>query len=501
MKKILILFLSAFCLTSCKNYLDVKPVGAKFTGELETVKMTLASYLYRYATVANGTTGVSGHTMPASWLNEYQVSPTSVYYSYVDVWTFSSYETQTNALSESQRRTLSRNVIFGDTPWQKHYGIIGFMNLVLTEAATAKGDEDMRDYIMGEAYLHRAYSFFKLLQHFTPYKSNKAEDGVPVYTSIYGAFEDADLSRRPQSEVWKQITSDIDQALLRLERTEPRTSYNLYYMHDHVYRLLAQIYLWKAGSAGQEEGDWAKAAEYAQKALDVVERNTGQKTPTTFDKLCEGTLTYIKSAGLTSDATPEIPTLYTGSRYGVVNGSVLNNNSYSLDVWKTLYADNDLRKRKWFGVDADTPVDEIEQVDLNPGAKFIGASQSSLYFRLSETWLILIEALAESGDMTQAKAKLALWQATRYDTSAPVFVPASVEELREWIYLERKREFLYEGDIQWMDMKRFAISDTRVIKDETFVLEGDDWRYQFRIPDSEKNLNKIIQNPGWETVL
>ena len=62
-----------------------------------------------------------------------------------------------------------------------------------------------------------------------------------------------------------------------------------------------------------------------------------------------------------------------------------------------------------------------------------------------------------------------------------------------------QKEFVAEGDVRWLDMKRLGVKTERTIGGETFKLNGyEDYRYAFPIPLSEINNNKYIeQNPGW----
>ena len=73
------------------------------------------------------------------------------------------------------------------------------------------------------------------------------------------------------------------------------------------------------------------------------------------------------------------------------------------------------------------------------------------------------------------------------------------------ILKERRKEFAYEEQMNWLDMKRTGVKVTRQAKDEatnevkTYTLESDDYRYTFPLPaDYELMYNNIPQNPGWK---
>ena len=71
-----------------------------------------------------------------------------------------------------------------DGCWRSYYSFLGPINMIIEGIKTAEGDDErLRDYVQGEALVWRAYSYFKLLQYFSPYKQD--EYGVPVYLKPY----------------------------------------------------------------------------------------------------------------------------------------------------------------------------------------------------------------------------------------------------------------------------------------------------------------------------
>ena len=73
------------------------------------------------------------------------------------------------------------------------------------------------------------------------------------------------------------------------------------------------------------------------------------------------------------------------------------------------------------------------------------------------------------------------------------------------ILKERRKEFAYEEQMNWLDMKRTGAQVSRQVKDEatnevkTYTLESNDYRYTFPLPaDYELMYNNVPQNPGWK---
>ena len=50
-------------------------------------------------------------------------------------------------------------------------------------------------------------------------------------------------------------------------------------------------------------------------------------------------------------------------------------------------------------------------------------------------------------------------------------------------------------------MKRLGTRVERVVNGTLYVLEPDDFRYSFPIPETEMSVNKnMVQNPGWDEI-
>lgn len=496
MRKIILILAAALALPACNDYLTVKPTDALFFDEVQACKQNLASWLTNYRNSSASGTGDA----PQPWL---PLLTGAKYQAYADVWSFRGWISE--APTEQQKRLVGRTVI-NEEDWARYYAIIGRMNLVINEVTEAQGDADMRNYVLGEALMHRAFCLLKLLQYYG-HQTNAAL-GVPVYTATQEGFDTGKLQRKSHQQVFDQIFADLAQVENLLKQTPPRKSYNVMYNESQLWRIAAQAWFWKAGGPAAATADWAQAAAASQKSIELA----GVTLPASVTDLNTnyfGNNTFLiqspqfDMASKVGDANfmgfPEtLLYKFDGGNYSYVNYG------YDFDLWKALYADNDVRKKSWF-LDSWIYPETATEADLNPTRKFTGfwptMFKPTLWFRLGEQWLIMTEALAHT-NIAQAQTALRQWQSTRYsgaETEWPT-VPGTLDELLAEIHRERKREFVMEGDLLWLDMKRLNIAEeARTAGGYTApAMTVGDTRYQFMIPDSETNSNTTITpNPGW----
>ncbi|TKC65432.1 RagB/SusD family nutrient uptake outer membrane protein [Pedobacter hiemivivus] len=458
-------------LVSCNKFLDVTPKNVISMNDMESIKKSLAGYLY------NVKERGGANSLP--WTPFEGVEATIV--NYTDEWDLSHWgdkeltDDVIGRLDWKDEGTASR--------WNTLYTGIGFMNLLLNESSTAEGSEQLRDIVRGEVFMHRAYNFLKLVQYFSPYKNNDL--GVPLSIETYKDFFQVSLKRGKQIEVYHQIIKDLDEAAACLKRTPPSPGYNILYSEDILYRLYARVYHYKAASGAAEQDDWKNAALFAGKATAnrILESNPA-KLKDVFD---------CAKVALTND--PESGFRLRYNIYGLYNIYHADKQP-SVSYYTQLYGNNDIRKTMFYSETTPLPSLSITVNKYN----YLGVNEQSIYvsplFRLAEAFLIKAEALAMSDDLNGAIDALTTFKKARY--TGVIDVPATKNELLQEVYKERKREFVFEGDMRWLDMKRMGESYERTVGGRTFKLEKDDWRYTFMIPYAEIENNKeISQNPGW----
>ena len=467
-------------MTSCDKYLDVTPKNVISMDDMESIKQSLASFLRNIR-------DDGWSSLPSSPFqgNTYGIV------AYTEEWDLS--QLAENDFTDDEKRICDWRNESNQSLWGKYYSPIGFLNLIIHEAKTAEGDKTMRDYVMGEAYAMRAYCFFKLLQYFAPYKDN--ELGIPVCLETYEDFESVTLERSTQKEVYRQILSDLKEAEMRLQSTPTRESYNLMYCEEVINRLYAQVYHFKAMSAAAEEEDWKNAIVYAERETNGKELESNPEELKALFNVGEG-------YSLKSQESP-----FRG-KYGESMGfGTLGSNTKPNETFRQAYfpeENGDIREKLYYQIveyfDWGS-FQTVKDLKINKYSSYDGWGGDYYYlfcaFRLAETFLIQAEAYVRTEQLEKAQTILRRFKEARYTEAFQI--PNTKEALLDEILWERQKEFVAEGDVRWLDMKRLGVKTERTIGGETFKLNGyEDYRYAFPIPLSEINNNKYIeQNPGW----
>lgn len=103
--------------------------------------------------------------------------------------------------------------------WNAYYKWIANANYILAAEETMAGLPSDVNYVIGQAYAIRAYSYFMLAQTFArTYKGHETEACCPIYTEPTVAGTQGN-PRASVQEVYTQITNDIDKAVELLNGT------------------------------------------------------------------------------------------------------------------------------------------------------------------------------------------------------------------------------------------------------------------------------------------
>ena len=462
MKRMIIsLIAGMFLWQSCDKFLDLKPENIKVMSTIEDYRDLMASYMRYLKTPNRSQKNIFGDPFCHPPFN------TISYFAYRT----GELEPNLNVSSEYYDITLGEYTESGVQlmTWQKgadnlynnYYSFLGPINMIISGIETAEGDDErLRDYVKGEALVWRAYSYFKLLQYYSPYKTRN-EYGIPVFLKPYEDPGNAMPERKTQTDVYQQIFSDCNAVLELLKRT-PSTRWNCAYESCFVHSMLAHIYWYKAMSVTAEETDWQNALEHAEQAL-------------------------IGRSFVRDSAT-----------YAAMFDATAPSSDFYL-----LFRDDDVRKLTYFRKQVDGTIkydkynisankDPFVSIGLRSGGGII------MLFRSAEIQLIKAEALCRLGREGEAKEALDFLKKGRY---LDVEGSYTESDLLNEILKERKLEFYHEQDMWWLDMKRLGTRMERVVNGTLYVLEPDDWRYCFPIPQSEMEVNKnMVQNPGWDEI-
>ncbi len=522
MKKFTILLLLSvgIIFSSCDKYLDVDPTNVKAIGNLDDVKGMLGGYLRTVKDPSLHRDHVSGSYI-YEWYEGINFFPNGniarlFYYSEnsLDHRTYLSSNIRTERFSEDFLKGMNWNWReMHKYIWEKAYLSIGLMNRVINEVeALQVEDSELKQRILGEAKVIRSWHALKLLQYFAPFTND--ELGIPLH------FNADDLtklisSRKPQTEVYTMIIADLEEAL---EYTAlPQQDYNVFYRKSVINAILAQLYTYKGTGPVMAADDWEKARNYATAAMEgkyLAQSTDELKTvfrPKFSDYNYSGEFyTDNPHAGILffwgyKDRSASNPLAWQfgdpvrrdlyGGIYSYYYGGVKLS-----DELLALYDTTDIRMEERMFVHNNTLNENAKWLHLFSGYS-AGERAMEAYpmFRTAELHLIIAESYARDGNDAMAKQWLDEFKAARNTSSY-----TSTDILTE-IMNERRKEFMTEYDVRWLDLKRNEMSITHTFYDlnsvlNTVTLQSNDYRFAFYIPvDSELSVNpNLTQNPGWE---
>lgn len=374
--------------------------------------------------------------------------------------------------------------------------------------------------VKGEAFFVRAYFLFNLAQYFCADYDNRNADeknsGVSYRLDYYPSSNSATYpARKTLRETYKQITDDLDSALLYVNVAGEQSNY--YISVDAVKAMQARVAL--------AMDDYATAAEKATEVIGTtiytlagsVDRLT-QMWAGNFD-----TETIFKlAASATSQLSSQTGLQYLPYTSGGAPGYV------PTQTVLDLYSDDDYRKSVYFlpltfqtstGVVGNVLAfnkypEKAYPYEATNGYDYARFTIEPKVIRISEMYLIAAEAYAQLAKtdgsyLTKAAQYLNDFKAKRiagYQAQSFSSPDRIMSEIRD----ERHREFLGEGT-RLLDLKRWDMGVTRGTpqQEEICAMPGadystnlskpaGDYRFVWPIPKHEMDTNpQIVQNPGY----
>ncbi len=491
-----IAIIALFSITSCSDFLNVTPRDKKVVKTIEDHRDILASYMYHIKTPDRKQIKIMGIYEWA--FPKFDLARTlSFYTGESTINTKISYYFDQKAQEYNQRGVATLSwMITEPYVWDQYYQFLGPINMLIKEIATAEGDdEDLRNYVQGEAIVWRVYSYFKLLQYYSPYQNDHY--GIPMYLDPSDDIGTAKPKRLTQTQVFEQLLLDCNRVLQLLKAT-PTNEWNFAYRADFVHAMMASIYHWKAMSGGKADDDWQKAKQYAEKAIgkrDLIQSEAELKL--LFDSRKE----VLQTPNANSECYIRISDNDGCRVLGFSSAYYPQQGSYTTGVaarkYIEMFKEGDKRKKFYFLEKDGILLNDKYNLDNIPYYLHVG---TLMPFRLAEMILIKAEAECRMGNMQEAAQTLNGFKQSRYNHFVPI--TGSKDEILKEIIMERKREFYIENDMMWLEMKRTGERLEREINGEKHVLEADDYRYAFPIPAEEMKQNKNMeQNPGWENII
>lgn len=141
--------------------------------------------------------------------------------------------------------------------WNAYYTWVANANYIIAAEETMEGLPSDVNYIIGQGYAIRAYSYFMLMQSFArTYKGHESDPGVPIYTEPSAAGTEGQ-PRSSVQQVYELIVADIEKAVTLLKESKPQIHKS--HIDYHVAQgIAARIYLTME--------NWSKAKEAAAEA-------------------------------------------------------------------------------------------------------------------------------------------------------------------------------------------------------------------------------------------
>lgn len=296
--------------------------------------------------------------------------------------------------------------------WNAYYTWISNANYIIAAKETMGGATTDVNYVIGQAYAIRAYSYFMLAQTFArTYKGHESDPCCPLYTEPTVAGTEG-KARSSVQEVYDQITADINKAVSLLEGTSQKHCSHISY--EVACGLQARIALVME--------DWNTAKTAAKNAIATGKFSI--LSATDIQGLNDHTKKDVMwGAEVIADQSGAYASLFMhmDKEMGGYGKSALK------QINKQLYnkmGEKDERRAWWDPTDKDN-VDKNGKEGGYQQYKFQFSDRSTylgdyIWMRIEEMYLIAAEAECRLGDEASAKADLMALMSKRdadYDCS------------------------------------------------------------------------------------
>lgn len=385
------------------------------------------------------------------------------FYITTDVWKKAALATERNAYI--WKEDIYENEIADISSWTDAYAKVYVANVVLEGIGTIKSDDiTLFNEIKGTALFFRALAFYNLIQTFcVPYDAATANEDMGIILKVTSDLEKKE-GRASLKTSYDQVFKDLGEAL---ELLPARSSVLTRPSKVAVHALLARINL----AIHRFEPAYTHAAAVLETGPVLTDFNTLTPTISVLSTKPLEECLFVSSLKALS---------FISRRNAVVR-----------DELHQLYANNDLRKTKYFNIETNA-LRFRGTYDIR-GQKFSGLA-------MDEVYLIAAECLARRGDADEACSYLNQLLRKRYVTNTYVdFLSSDKETVLQKILEERRKELVFRG-IRYTDIKRYNKYDKkniiikRNIDGMEYVLGPNNNRYVFPIPKTEIELNNIPQN-------
>lgn len=458
--RITLIIVFAYCLNGCKKFVDIEPspnlILSEKLFENETTALSAVNGVYLQMRVpspalANGTLSIYAGLGS-------------------DELTTSSTTLEFDAFYKNS--ILATSTVVNTQIWSSAYKVIYRTNSIIENLAKSNAlSPSTKNQLTGEMKVVRALYYFYLVNLFGE---------VPLITSTdYQA--NSVISRRPVTQVYDQVISDLKDARTLLSTTYP-SSGKVRPNKWSAIALLSRVYLFRE--------NWAEAENEASSIISSNDYSLANISATNaFAKNSTETIWELASQNESRNTVE-------GSQFIPSSSSsrpTFPLSSYLLNAFET----GDLRKvttgtNGWLGKNTVSGVDyyfprKYKARTASP------VSEYEIVFRLAEQYLIRAEARVQQGKVVEAIADLNVIRnrAGLLNTTATnqISVLSAIQQ-------ERRVELFAEWGNRWFDLKRYGLATTILAP-----LKGSNWQETdilLPIPFTEIQINtSLVQNPGY----
>lgn len=437
------------CLLSCGDFLkefSQDLVYAQSCDDLDEIMIGNA-YLKRHQD--NSSTGVTDGKFYYPYLHLMDDDSQERYYGKPTGLTLINYLRNIHSWAENPF-TATNGTKVKDYAWEKLYNHISTLNVIISYIDEFKDDpEEQRQRLLGESkFLRGAYYYLLVNLYALPYNKNTADSdlGVPLKLTEY--IEDKFFTRDPVSTVYKQIVTDLKDAITHFDKIPQSSIYRA--SQKATYALLSRVYLYM--------GEWELAIEACDQ---VIEMGCPLWNLSKFDYSSDiKTRDYFNTL-----ESPEI-IFTTGS---TAMHALMDDQSGSLGLFSVsedlleqynVYlteGKEDLRLNCFF-----TYSHSGDAVVARKTANFVKSSIKATVFdafilRSAEIYLNKAEAQAMLDNKEAINTIQTLLKNRFAGGNIPDIGGLTGEDLVRFIREERRRELCFESH-RWFDLRRYAVA-------------------------------------------
>jgi hypothetical protein len=384
--------------------------------------------------------------------------------------------------------------------WTASYNGIEKANWIIAKVPEAVMDETRKKQIIGEAYFLRAFYHFQLVKNF---------GDIPVKIKPSYSEADALTAKSSKSDAYKQIYSDLDQALAAGLLSFPAVD------KGRPSREAAAALYAKAALYNE---DWSKALE---KAKEVINSGKNSLMPDVLDvyknekeDLARAENIWAYEVDPVSPGTSHQLTGLCGPP-GSAAPAYARTSFGSMFAYQSFFDSFDPKDKRRLLLDTnyvDKAGKTVAQKDITPittkavlikkyqdPTSTIGLIPNIPILRMADVYLIAAEAEARLNGATTAA--FGFINTVRKRAGLTDLAGITKDALIEAILQERAWEFFAEGD-RWYDLSRtgkFLTVIPKAVNNVYPVRTPTAKNKYFPIPQDEINANpKLEQNPDWK---